>query len=401
MSTRSFGDELDSLHAISVQIAALRDVSEIYDRALSYCLDLTGSAMGFVGLLGDDGYAMDVVAVKGFQATDPDFYSRFRQIPARPSVFGVVITEQRSTISNDVRHDPLSVGWPPGHPDVQTFLGVPLRLGDRVIGMVGVSNKSAGYDSDDERLLATFANQVAVAIDNARLYERQRETIERTMQLQVRLSRAEREQLLALERDRIAAGLHDEIQQDLFSAGMHVTGLLERDLDAPVAARLMEIRQIIARATTEMRDVIFALAIEGHGDLTGSVQKLLETTSAAGIETDLVVTGTSSRAVSRVQGAVHAVVKEALANVVKHARASMVLVSIRYADDRLDVVIQDDGVGAPAAVLRASDERDLHFGIANMRRQILALAGSLVVANGEEGGVTVSVSVPLVTGSAA
>jgi GAF domain-containing protein len=58
---------------------------------------------------------------------------------------------------------------------VRRFLGVPLRLGTTVIGMIGVANKPCGYDDADERLLSTFAGQVAVAVDNARLYERQRQ----------------------------------------------------------------------------------------------------------------------------------------------------------------------------------------------------------------------------------
>ena len=80
---------------------------------------------------------MDVVAVKGFPPPDPKFYERFKRMPVRPSVFGSVITEARPHISNDVENDPVSVGEPPGHPDVQTFLGVPLQLGTEVIGMIG------------------------------------------------------------------------------------------------------------------------------------------------------------------------------------------------------------------------------------------------------------------------
>ena len=90
----------------------------------------------------------------------------------RRSVFGVAVIDERPTISNDVDRNPLRVGQPPWHPLVRTFLGVPLRAGSEVIGMSGVANKPGGYDARDERLLATFANQVAVAIDNARLYER-------------------------------------------------------------------------------------------------------------------------------------------------------------------------------------------------------------------------------------
>src|SRR5438105_4552787 len=113
------------------------------------------SQLGFIDLLNEGGADMEVVAVRGFQPSDPDFYERFKTMPVRPSVFGVTIVEERPIISNDVERDPLSVGTPPGHPTVRTFLGVPLRVGSHVIGMIGVGNKSPGYESTDERLLST------------------------------------------------------------------------------------------------------------------------------------------------------------------------------------------------------------------------------------------------------
>ena len=200
-----FRDQLESLYGISVEIASLRDLSEVYDLALTFCLALTQSEMGFVDLLNEDHIDMDIVAVKGFAPSDPKFYERFRRMPVRPSIFGVVVTEGRPNISNDVEHDPARVGQPPGHPPVRTFLGVPLRLGSEVIGMIAVANKQKGYGPEDQRLLSTFANQVAVAIDNAGLYQHQQQMIARLQQLHAHLTQAERDQLVAAERERMAA----------------------------------------------------------------------------------------------------------------------------------------------------------------------------------------------------
>jgi GAF domain-containing protein len=133
-----FRDQLESLYGISVEIASLRDLSEIYDLALTFCLALTQSEMGFIDLLNEDHIDMDVVAVMGFVPSDPKFYERFRRMPVAPSIFRVAVTEGRPNISNDVERDPARVGQPPGHPPVRTFLGVPLRLGRDVIGMIGV-----------------------------------------------------------------------------------------------------------------------------------------------------------------------------------------------------------------------------------------------------------------------
>jgi GAF domain-containing protein len=201
-----FCDQLESLYGISVQIASLRNLSEVYELALTYCLVLTGSEMGLIDLLHENHVDMDVVAVKGFDPLDPEFYERFKRMPVRPSILGIVVTEGRPNISNDLENDPARVGQPPMHPRVRAFLGVPLRLGPKVIGMIGVANKENGYGPEDERLLSTFANQVAVAIDNARWYEHQQMMIVRLQHEQ--LSQAERDELVALERERLAASFH-------------------------------------------------------------------------------------------------------------------------------------------------------------------------------------------------
>jgi DNA-binding CsgD family transcriptional regulator len=151
----------------------------VHDRALKYCLDLTDSRFGFIGLLNDRRDQMVVAAIIGFVPSIPGFVQRNRFMSVRLSVFGVVLVENRPYISNDVEHDPLRVGQPKGHPPVERFLGVPLRVAGSLIGVLGVANKADGYGSEDERLLSTFANQVAIAIDNARLYQQQRDVITR------------------------------------------------------------------------------------------------------------------------------------------------------------------------------------------------------------------------------
>jgi len=398
VDSQALQEQLEWLHSLSVEIASLRDIHEVYDRALARCLELTSSEMGFVDLLEDGGTEMDVVAIKGFTPSDPDFYERYHRMPVRPSVFGIVIVEEQPYMSNDVEHDPFRVGTPPGHPAVRTFLGVPLQIGTVVIGMIGVANKRGGYDRGDERLLGTFANQVAVAIDNAWLYERQRAMIEGLQQLHQRLDDVERDQLLGHERERIAAGLHDEIEQSVFTLGMRLSSLLDADLEASTAAQLQDVRQQLSGVSDHVRDVVFALSAPGHegGGLAASMRRLLrDTARKSAIRTDLVVTGDEPAGFSAVQDIVYAVVREALANVAKHSHAQTVLVSLRYAEDRCDVIVQDDVVGAPEPVLRTFEDSYVHYGLRHMRRQIMDLGGTFAVANGEEGGLVLKVSVPM------
>lgn len=398
-SSGDLRDQLDSIHAMSVQIAALHDMSEIHEHALGFCRALTASKFAFTGLLVDGSGVMDVAAIQGIEPVDENFYLQFHLMAVRPSVVGVPINEGHPIISNDVLHDPHSVGQPHGHPPVRSFLGVPLRVGTRMIGMIGVANKDDAYGTSDERILSTFANQVAVAIDNARLYERQREMIASLQDLHARLSEAERTRLLASERERIAGKLHDQIEQKIFSIGLGVNALLESDDIAPAASeRLRKIRQVAIETADEARRAIFALAAPGHGsgDLAADVSSMLrELERRGGLEAHLVVKGTAAPELDQFQELLHSLIGEALTNVERHSLATTVLVSIRYGDDHVDVVIQDDGVGVSDLVLGTFQDSYLHFGLRHMRQQVLDLGGSFEVARADEHGTIVRLSIDL------
>lgn len=394
----SFRQQLESLYSISIEISRLHELPPVLDRALGYCLELTASSFGFIGLLNGN-EQMDVAAIKGFEPSDPRFYENFRLIPVRPSVFGVVITNQRSKISNDVLHDPDRVGQPRGHPPVRTFLGVPLQVGDRVIGMIGVANKLSGYTEDEERLLSTFANQVAVAIENARLYEDQRRMIDELAELHRNLSQAERDQVLREERERIAAELHDRIEQAIFTLGLKVNSILEREPVAePIAADLGEVRQLAVHTSEAVREAIFALSLPrpAASGLLAELRRLVrEAGKNDGLEADLVVSGNPLRLRPESEQTLYILAREALANVVRHARAKRVLVSLRFSDDSVDLVIQDDGAGASEQILKHYQESGTHFGMKRSRRQVEDLGGSFEVRNGEESGLAIRVRIPV------
>src|SRR5712692_7844047 len=396
--TVAFRQQLESLYSISIEIASLHEMPKVLDRALGYCLDLTQSAFGFIGLL-NGSEQMDVAAIKGFEPSDPRFYEKFRLIPVRPSVFGVVITNRRSKISNDVLHDPDRVGQPPGHPPTRTFMGVPLQVGNRVIGMIGVANKSSDYSADEERLLSTFANQVAVAIENARLYEDQRRMIDELEQLHRDLSQAERDQVLRQERERIAAELHDRIEQAIFTLGLKVNAILEREpVTDPIATGLGEVRQLAIRTSEAVREAIFALSLPRAqaGGLPAELRRLVRKAGESeAVEADLVVSGKPVGLSAESAHTLFVLVREALANVARHARAKRVLVSLRYSDDHVDLVIQDDGVGASEQILEHYQESGTHFGLKRSCRQVEALGGSFEVHNGEESGLAIRARLPV------
>jgi signal transduction histidine kinase len=375
------------------------------DRALDYCLELTASEFGFVGLMqGTD--AMDVAAIKGFVPDDESFYGRFRSIPVRPSVFGVVMLTGQSHLSNDVAHDALHVGTPRGHPPVRTFLGAPLVFGSEVLGMLGVANRHGGYDRQQERLLSVFANQVAVAIRNARLYEEQRNMIARLQRLQGQLDAAERDRLLDDERQRIARELHDRVAQTFFSIGLAAQSALEVEAratagstDAGQQRTLLEsIRGLSAVGNEHMREAIFALSradVEDRGLVRTLWTFVRDFRDRTGLEADLVLVGKERPLPPETAEALLAVVREALANVEQHAHASSVVVTLRTSSTGVTLAVQDDGVGGPALLLRSNGSSFTHFGLRGIQERIKKLGGAFTARNGEDGGLVLRVRVPV------
>lgn len=389
--------EIERLHAISVEIASLQELSRVMDRALDYCLELTASEFGFVGLMqGSD--QMDVAAVKGFAPSDRTFHDRFRTIPVRPSVFGIVVLTGRPHLSNNVEQDSLHVGTPRGHPPVRTFLGVPLLFGSDVLGMLGVANREGGYDAQQQRLLAVFGNQVAVAIRNARLYEEQRNMIARLQELRGQVEAAERVRLLEEERRRIARELHDRVAQTLFSIGLTAQASMDSDGDASAEqTALKAIRSLSAVGNEQMREAIFALT---HGELPerGLARNLWHLVrdfrERTGLDADLVLVGKEPRVSPDAAEALLATAREALANVEQHAHATSAVVSLRTTTTGVTLAVQDDGVGARPLVLRSIGSSARHFGLRGVQERVHSLGGSFTVRRGEDGGFVLRVRVP-------
>jgi signal transduction histidine kinase len=222
--------------------------------------------------------------------------------------------------------------------------------------------------------------------------------IERLRELHSRLNDAERSQLLARERQRIAVRLHDQIEQEIFSIGLGINALLDsREFDPQTVARLQAVRRLAVETADEVRKVVFALAVPGHaeGSLVSDVRSLLrDVERQSDLQAHLVVSGNPAPEADGRQDILYAVISEAMNNVQRHAQAKIVLVSIRYEADRTDVVIQDDGVGVPDIVLNSFQDSYLHFGLRHMRQQIVDLGGIFEVVNEEDGGTIIRISLP-------
>jgi len=235
--------------------------------------------------------------------------------------------------------------------------------------------------------LEVFCGELAVALENAQLR-----------------GEAHRNDILQ-EKNRIAQELHDTVLQILFSIGLRLEWSLEQIPDAsPLRAALAEAKRLSARAGGELRGAIFTLSSDiAEVGLVAAVERLVdEQASKAGWSANVVVSGAAPDLPVLVQNAAHRVVREALMNAYKYARAGELVVSLRFTPDALTVVAQDNGVGIPAETLRAYRETPDHFGLRTIAEQIEGLGGEFSVYNNDDAlppegdpGTTVKAVIPL------
>lgn len=411
--------QLRALYDLAVELSGLRDVASVLDGALRHCLALTGSQFGFIGLVNPDRTALEIAAIHGFHPSQ-EFFSRHRMIPLRPSVFATAVLDDRPVRSIDARLEPDRVGQPDGHPEVMTFLGVPLRLSGAPIGMIGVANRPSPYEQGHEDLITTYAGQIAIVIRNAQLNEEleqanqhlEQVVAERTAELhaakdQLAEKAADLEAVLSdtvaaqeSERQRIARDLHDGVNQLLIGAMLELESSQQRlAVGNPDAARqaVASAQSIIKQVEGEIRRVVHDLhppaldelglpaALRRLGDEFGRLHGIHCTVTAGGVP--------GVEVPNRAAIDLYRLAQEALHNVSEHADATRVDVELRVEEHRVVLSVRDDGRGfEPAEVTPTANG---HLGLTSMRQRAEGLGGALVIAASRGEGTTVTASVPV------
>ncbi len=237
--------------------------------------------------------------------------------------------------------------------------------------------------------LQIFCGELAVALENAAL----RGEAHRTAILR--------------EKNRIAQELHDTVLQMLFGMGLRLQWSLDHLADASGEADgsrhrlrgpLEEARHLSAQAGEELRGAIFTLSSDiAEIGLVAAVERLVADQAAkAGWSANLVTTGQPCELPVLAQNAAHRVVRESLMNAYKHARATAVVVSIRFTPRALTLAVQDNGIGISDEALVAFRRTPDHFGLRTVAKQVEDLGGAFAIyGNDDEPGTTVKASIPV------
>jgi two-component system sensor histidine kinase DevS len=141
----------------------------VLQRIVELAADLTGARYGALGVLGRDGRITEFITT----GVTPEQRAAIGHIPVGRGILGVLIEEARPLRLRNIAEDPRSVGFPPNHPPMRSFLGAPVTAHGRVYGNLYLTDKqdAAEFDADDQRALVVLAAQAGVAVENAQLYQ--------------------------------------------------------------------------------------------------------------------------------------------------------------------------------------------------------------------------------------
>jgi signal transduction histidine kinase len=340
-------------------------------RIVEEACDLVDARYGALGVLSEDGRQLDQFLTVGLT---PEDEQAIGPGPTGRGVLGTLIADDKPLRLADIADSLESQGTPLDHPHMTSFLGVPVRVHGEVYGNLYLTNKStaAEFSEDDEELVLALAMAAGIAIENARLHG------------------LVRDRALTEDRDRIARDLHDSVIQRLFAIGLSLQGTA-RLVERPEAVmRIGEAIDKLDDTIRQLRKAIFdiELTINKEGlhpkvlDLVHELRPvlgLLPQVSFSG-PVDTVVTGPLAEEVL-------AVLREALTNVGKHARARQVFITIA-AGEELRLVVADDGNGI-------GDEPPSGLGLKNIRQRAERLDGSMELGKSREGGTRLTWHVPL------
>ena len=170
MATARESERLRTLLGTQLAISSELSIDAVLTTIVEAAAQVTGARYSALGVIDQTGSALDRFVTHG---VDEETELAIGPPPHGRGILGVLINDARTLRLHDLNDDPRSVGFPPGHPPMRTFLGTPIRLRGVVYGNLYLTEKEDGADftDEDEELVGILAAQAAVAIENARLYE--------------------------------------------------------------------------------------------------------------------------------------------------------------------------------------------------------------------------------------
>jgi signal transduction histidine kinase len=370
--------QLMALREAALAISANLSLAETLKHIVTAAANLADARYAALGVPDESGAYLAEFITTGLSA---EAEARIGHRPRGHGILGVILREGQSLRLRDLHEHPRSYGFPPNHPPMTSFLGVPItRKGDRLGNLYLTDKRTAEeFTDDDQHVIELLAAHAGVAIENARLYARIQH-----------LSVVE-------ERQRIGMDLHDGIIQSIYAVGLTLEYVDAQVADGELAPARERLRAAMGALDNTIRDIrtyildLRPRRFQGDNLVSGlelllaefKANTLIAVTFTAHAEADAQLTPDARLALFHIT-------QEALSNAVKHSRASAVEVRLAHENGAVILAVKDNGRG----MVEAEVERRMGHGLANMHDRAQALGASITVGPVETGGTEVRVAIP-------
>ena len=360
-------------------LASELDIDALLQRIADVAREVVGARYGAVGVVGEDGLLLRFV----YSGIDQETADLIGDLPHGRGLLGVLLEGGRPMRMRELSEHSDSYGFPPNHPPMHSFLGVPIIVRDRVFGRLYFTEKQGGseFTKDDERIAMTLAAQAGVAIQNANLLE----------EVKVR-----GDELAVLEeRERISKELHDGVIQSIYSVGLSLQGamsVVERDPEG-TKKRMDDAIGTLDNVVRDVRSYIFALqpkSVEEQG-LKKAIEELVKDVEINTLAEATVQLSDDALEIipESARGDFIQIAREVLSNVARHAQASEVSVACAVREGATVVMtIEDDGIGFDPDTVDRGD------GLTNIEERARRIGGELLISERRPKGTIHTLSVP-------
>lgn len=351
---------------------------------------LAGARYAALGVASADGSGLEEFITVGLT---PRQHAAIGSLPQGLGVLGLLLHRSEPLRIDILAEHPASVGFPPNHPPMDSFLGVPIRRGDTVLGSLYLTNKIDGgaFTEADEIAVQALGAHAAVAIHNLHTLTRQRALVQSLMTAQEE------------ERRNIAFDLHDGLTQYVMASHAHLEAFrrIRNPEENPRAEKELEqALTYLKEAVVESRRLVNGLRTLALDDLglAGALEQLIrEEKARAGWEETIFNQEIGDRRYDRtLETSAYRVIQEALSNVRKHAGTRRVEISLREEPDdfgdRLKVEVRDWGCGFD--VQERTMEPD-HFGLHGMTERAHLIGGRTSIQSAVGKGTLITATFPV------
>lgn len=366
--------ELAALNSVALAVSESLDLDVVLYRALAEVLKTTHADAGEIFLLDEKTQEM----VRRVHAgEDGDDSSSATEETVGENLAREVARSEESLTVDDTADHPVVIDGVEVPRSYRSHASVPLKTKNAIIGVVNIFGREPRrFTSEDTLLLTNIGNQIALAIENARLHDRVQSMA--TME----------------ERERIAREMHDGLAQVLSFVSVKSQAarqFVSSGNEESAKEQLVELEDIAREMYADVREAIMDLrtTTSQHRDLGSTLQEyVLRFSEMSGIKTELVVDdGGIPNLSQNSEVQVIRIIQEALTNVRKHAQASHAQVRISCEDGKCSVTIEDDGLGFDVSnIKRGSWPR---FGLQTMKERAESIKGTLDISSSPGDGTRV------------